>query len=117
MKPKRPSKTLSRLREIDQPIDSCQLSPILVIEDNKFNQEALKMIIKSSFEIGCDVDVADDGQKGFNTFRERTQSQLSRTSCDCGSGECPNRFYKLIFMDINMPVMDGFESTRLINEF
>ena len=32
--------------------------------------------------------------------------------------QCPNRCYKLIFMDIQMPVMDGHEATiAILKEF
>jgi len=45
----------------------CQASSILIVEDNKFNQEVLKMIIKTTFK--TNIDVADDGEKGFNAFK------------------------------------------------
>ena len=28
----------------------------------------------------------------------------------------PAQFYNIIFMDVNMPVMDGLEATKLIKE-
>ena len=75
------------------------------------------MIIKTSFDIKGQIDVANDGEKGFHAFKKRTEQQLKQERCDCGIEDCPNRFYSLVFMDINMPVMDGFESTTNIMKF
>jgi CheY-like chemotaxis protein len=57
-------------------------------------------MIKENFELeieeGCNGQVAvDKYREGFNR--------------DCG---CPNRAYKLIFMDLQMPVMGGIEASR-----
>ena len=75
------------------------------------------MIIKTTFDIAGGVDTANDGQKGLDAFKARVTSQLGKEKCDCGLEQCPNRFYRLIFMDLNMPVMDGYESARNILQF
>ena len=75
------------------------------------------MIIKSSFRMSSLVDVADDGEKGWQKFEARTDKFLNQNECDCGLVNCPNKFYRLIFMDLNMPVMDGFESAAKILEY
>ncbi len=64
---------------------------ILLVEDNDIN----KMIVLEMLEeTGIDVDVAVDGAEAV----EMAQQQ----------------HYDLVLMDIQMPVMDGYEATRLI---
>ncbi|HVN58379.1 MAG TPA: response regulator [Bacteroidales bacterium] len=67
---------------------------ILVVEDNKMNQIILSKML-SSLGYGCEI--ASDGYEGF----QRAKSKK----------------YDLIFMDLIMPEMDGYESTRRITEF
>lgn len=63
----------------------------LVVEDNKVNQIILKQYL---VKLGFAVDVADNGQIGC---------QL-----------CLGKKYDFIFMDIHMPIMNGFEATKEI---
>ncbi len=67
---------------------------ILLVEDNELNQKIAVEILK---EVGFDVDVANDGVVAVERMREAK----------------PGR-YELILMDIQMPVMDGYEATRQI---
>lgn len=66
------------------------------MEDNDLNIEIAKTILEMH---GMRVDVAVNGQEGVSRFR------------DSEPGE-----YQLILMDINMPVMDGLEATRIIRK-
>ncbi len=63
----------------------------LIAEDNAINQ---KLITKILTEFGLDVEVANNGLEAFEKRR--------------------NKSYDLIFMDIQMPVMDGVEATHEI---
>ena len=67
---------------------------ILVVEDNKMNQKVLGTMLKS---LGYSFDFADDGFAGFIQAKTRR--------------------YDVIFMDLIMPEMDGFESARKILEY
>jgi len=67
---------------------------ILVIEDNKMNQKVLGTMLNN---MGYYYDFADDGYSGY------LQSKIKK--------------YDLIFMDLIMPEMDGFESAQKILEY
>ncbi len=67
---------------------------ILLVEDNALNQEIAIEILR---EAGFVMDVADDGEVAVEKMEHATPGQ-----------------YDLILMDIQMPIMNGFEATRRI---
>lgn len=67
---------------------------ILIIEDNKMNQNVIGTLLKS---LGYTYEIADDGYEGFLKAKSKK--------------------YDLIFMDLLMPEMDGFESAQRILKF
>ncbi len=75
-------------------IDQWQHCKVLLVEDNPVNQKvALGMLRK----YGLDVEVVTDGQQAID--------RLQRHGRD---------YYRLILMDMEMPVMDGYAATRSI---
>ncbi len=67
---------------------------ILLVEDNTDNQNlAMRILTKAGFV----SDIAENGQKAVNAVKEN--------------------HYDLILMDIQMPVMDGFQATKHIREW
>lgn len=66
----------------------------LLIEDNVFNQEVARELLG---DMGAEVDIACDGAEGVEKFRQS-----------------PDGFYDVILMDIQMPVMNGYEATKAI---
>lgn len=72
---------------------------VLVCEDNKMNQ---RVIAEHLSKVGLFVEIAGDGQAGIEKIRDRIVR-----------GKKP---FDLILMDIHMPVMDGLETMRAIND-
>jgi len=69
-------------------------SHVLLVEDNKINQ----MVAVGMLEyLGINVDVADNGKEAVRMFDEY-------------------QGYNLILMDIHMPIMDGYEASKLIRK-
>ncbi len=72
--------------------DGDVLARVLVAEDNEVNQQVVIAVLES---MGCKVDAAWNGQEALDL--------LDRSSS-----------YDLVFMDCQMPTMDGFAATRAI---
>ena len=68
-------------------------------------------MIKSKFK--TEPDTAIDGRDALTKFQNKLER---KNKLLCPNMACPAKFYGLIFMDLNMPVMDGFESTTQILE-
>jgi signal transduction histidine kinase/DNA-binding response OmpR family regulator len=64
---------------------------VLLVEDNAVNQKIAATYLK---RLGCEVEIAPDGEQAVRACRARS--------------------YDLVLMDMQMPVMDGLEATRLI---
>ncbi len=67
---------------------------ILVAEDNPINQRVIILTLKR-FGVTCDL--ADNGEEALKMHMKNN--------------------YQLIFMDMQMPVMDGVETTRQIRQY
>ena len=80
------SSTINKEREKLQP-------KILLVEDNEMNQKLVKIMLSQRY-MNCDI--AIDGSQAVKALAKKD--------------------YDIVFMDCQMPVMDGYESTAKIRE-
>lgn len=69
------------------------LTSILLVEDNLINQKVATKLLE---KIGYSVDLAENGLKALEALEKAS--------------------YDLILMDIQMPIMNGLEATKIIRK-
>ncbi len=67
--------------------------PVLLVEDNHTNQLVAKKVLS---ELGCEITIANNGREAIDILNE---------------AQAP---FKLIFMDCQMPILDGYQTTEKI---
>ncbi|WP_022942128.1 response regulator [Psychromonas hadalis] len=70
---------------------------ILLVEDNKVNQMVALGILQ---EFGFSADIAEDGLQALNILKKNEGHES----------------YQLIYMDCQMPIMDGYQTTQCIRQ-
>ncbi|MEL6862957.1 MAG: response regulator [Bacteroidota bacterium] len=69
---------------------------LLLVEDHKMNQLVARKTLERQYEDQIELTIADNGQKAIDILHEKS--------------------FDIILMDIQMPIMDGYETTAYIRE-
>ena len=80
--------------ETDETVVSFHTGRILLAEDNELNQEIATEILTGA---GFSIDVAENGKIAVDMLKRSEPG-----------------YYQLVLMDVQMPVMNGYEATNLI---
>lgn len=86
-------------KQRSQMIGNCKCEEILVVDDDAFNILAAQKLMESQ------------GIKSLAAYHGKQAIELIEKKQRCGD-TC--RIFKMILMDCNMPVMDGYECTKFL---
>ena len=83
-------------KDIGEALSDVQTGRILLAEDNELNQEIAVAILGDA---GFTTDVAENGKIALEMLKNSEPG-----------------YYQLVLMDVQMPVMNGYEATQLIRK-
>lgn len=83
------------LKNLELEMSKIKNAHILLVEDNTINQQITTVLLKP---YNINIDIASNGEEGFELYKNNQDK------------------YQLILMDTQMPVMDGYELTKLIRQ-
>ena len=94
--------SMPAVESIEPPMDSASRAAIagaraLVVEDNEINQDVASGLLH---ELGLEVDVAENGEVALAMIANRPEGKP----------------YDIVFLDMQMPVMDGLSAARAIRK-
>ena len=79
---------------------SCDCARVLIVDDDFINRQIMgKLLLK----LGVTSETAENGAEGVRQVREAN----ARGCCDG---------YRVVLMDLNMPIMDGIQAARTIRQ-
>ncbi|MFC1606462.1 response regulator [Candidatus Latescibacterota bacterium] len=87
------ARSLSRIEESKKTIDNIRGARVLLVEDNEINQQVAREILQGA---GLIVTIADNGKEGVVAVYENE--------------------FDVVLMDVQMPLMDGYEATGTIRK-
>jgi len=82
--------------QIAKPPEKSKIN-VLLAEDTVINQVVIEQMLK---QFNCDITIKNNGQLLVDTIKEN-----------------PQHDYDLIFMDCQMPVLDGYAATRQLQDY
>ncbi len=91
------SKDTETEEPVDKEITTFKTGRILLAEDVELNQELVTTILGDA---GFSVDIADNGQIAVDMLKKSEPG-----------------YYQLVLMDIQMPLLSGYEATKIIRGF
>ncbi|MEM9919880.1 MAG: response regulator [Bacteroidota bacterium] len=78
----------------EEEIDPDRVIRLLLVEDHKMNQIVARKTLERQYADKIDITIADNGKKAVDILQEK--------------------MFDIILMDIQMPIMDGYETTQHI---
>lgn len=94
------TRTTSRVLSDIDPTMTCQFKRLLLVDDNPIN---LKVLAAFANRMGLTFSTAADGAEAVSLYRRAAVEETPPFDC--------------IFMDISMPIMDGFQAVKAIRHF
>lgn len=90
-------------------LEAAKTNRILIVDDQSFNVDALKIILK--FKIGIETDIfCDAASDGFEALKKVIfDVEQNHDGMACS--------YVLILMDCNMPNLDGYDASSRIRQY